>query len=100
MPLEDAPLMATVDRVSSLLPSGRVEPMDLERALASLDEADRDVFLMRELGGLGYEEIGGISALTPDAVRSRIYRARMALRATLSGDIRRQPRRPSTEVRP
>ncbi len=73
--------------------------MELDQALAGIDGADREVFLMRELGGLGYEEISGICGLTPAAVRSRIYRARIALRAALSEDIRRQPRRPSTEAR-
>ena len=64
----------------------RVEPglrLDLESALASLPALDRDVFLLREIGGLGYAEIAKACEISPDSVRSRIYRARMALRATL-----------------
>ena len=66
----------------------------LDQALARLDETDRDVFLMREVGGLSYDEIGSACDLTPDAVRSRIYRARLQLRETLSADIAQARTRP------
>jgi len=56
----------------------------VNQALASLTELDRDVFLMRELGGLGYDEIAKVCELSPDAVRSRIHRARVQLRQWLS----------------
>jgi RNA polymerase sigma-70 factor (ECF subfamily) len=56
----------------------------LTQALASLADLDRDVFLMRELGGLSYEEIAAACHLTTTAVRSRLHRARQHLRATLA----------------
>lgn len=59
----------------------------LDQALARLDDTDRDVFLMREVSGLGYEEIARACELSPDAVRSRIYRARVQLRELLAPDI-------------
>jgi RNA polymerase sigma-70 factor (ECF subfamily) len=59
----------------------------LDEALGRLGEADREAFLMREVGGLGYTEIGAATGATPDAVRSRIHRARLALRKTLSSGI-------------
>lgn len=55
----------------------------LREALAQLSPTDRDVFLMRESGGLGYDEIARACDLTPDAVRSRLHRARLQLRAAL-----------------
>jgi len=58
----------------------------LQEALDSLREEEREAFLLREVAGLGYEEIGPIVEATPDAVRMRIYRARSALRACLGGD--------------
>jgi RNA polymerase sigma-70 factor (ECF subfamily) len=61
------------------------ERIGLEQALAKLPVTDREVFLLREVGGLGYDEISGICALTQDAVRSRIYRARLELREALRG---------------
>ena len=39
---------------------------------------------MREVAGLGYDEIATACGLTPDAVRSRIHRARLQLRDRLS----------------
>ena len=56
-------------------------------ALAALPTLDRDVFLMREVAGLGYEEIGEACELTPDAVRSRIHRTRLQLRDQLAAPI-------------
>jgi RNA polymerase sigma-70 factor (ECF subfamily) len=59
----------------------------VNEALAALPELDRDVFLMREVAGLGYEEIGKACGLTLDAVRSRIHRARLQLRHALAAPI-------------
>jgi RNA polymerase sigma-70 factor (ECF subfamily) len=56
-------------------------------ALASLPALDRDVFLMREVAGLSYDEIAGACELTPDAVRSRIHRTRLELRSQLAAPI-------------
>lgn len=52
----------------------------VNQALAALPDIDRDVFLMREVAGLGYEEIAQACDLTAGAVRSRIHRARLELR--------------------
>ena len=59
----------------------------VNEALAALPDLDRDVFLMREVVGLGYDEIGRACGLTPDAVRSRIHRARLQLRERLASPI-------------
>lgn len=71
---------------SSRAPSQDVD-LAVNEALAALPDLDRDVFLMRELAGLGYDEIGSACGLTPDAVRSRIHRARLALRGLLAAPI-------------
>jgi RNA polymerase sigma-70 factor (ECF subfamily) len=60
----------------------------LREALEQLSAIDRDVFLMRESGGLGYDEIARACDLTADAVRSRLHRARLHLRATLGERLR------------
>jgi RNA polymerase sigma-70 factor (ECF subfamily) len=57
----------------------------LREALDQLDRVDRDVFLMREMSGLSYEEISFACQLTADAVRSRLHRTRLQLRASLRG---------------
>jgi RNA polymerase sigma-70 factor (ECF subfamily) len=58
--------------------------LTLTRALADLVDEDREAFVLAEIGGLTYDEIAVVCAITRAAVRSRIYRARMALRAALS----------------
>ena len=59
----------------------------LAEALAGLAEGDRDVFLLKEVGGLTYEEISAVCACTVESVRSRLFRTRLSLRKTL-GDGR------------
>ena len=66
------------------LPPTQPLALALHEALDRLTAVDRDVFLMRETGGLNYEEIAFACQLTPDAVRSRLHRARQQLRSTLS----------------
>lgn len=61
--------------------------VEVSEALSQLDALDRDVFLMREVAGLSYAEIGAACDITPDAVRSRIHRARLQLREHLSRQI-------------
>ena len=60
----------------------------IERALAALPAVDRDVFLLRETAGLSYGEIAAACELTVEAVRARLHRARVDLRAALDGPIR------------
>ena len=59
----------------------------VHQALSRLDDDARDVFLMREVSGLSYVEIAEACQLTPDAVRSRLHRTRLDLRAQLSAPI-------------
>jgi RNA polymerase sigma-70 factor (ECF subfamily) len=65
------------------IPATQVLAAALRQALEQLSPVDRDVFLMREAGGLSYEEISFACQLTADAVRSRLHRARQHLRAAL-----------------
>jgi RNA polymerase sigma-70 factor (ECF subfamily) len=62
----------------------------VNEALAALPDLDRDVFLMREMAGLGYDEIAKACELTPDGVRSRIHRTRLLLRSRLAVPIATQ----------
>lgn len=80
-----APLIPVVAE-GSRSPSQEVDAA-VNEALAALPDLDRDVFLMREMAGLGYDEIARACELTPDAVRSRIHRTRLQLRARLAAPI-------------
>ncbi len=61
----------------------------LREALDRLAPLDRDVFLMREAGGLSYDEIAVACELSVDSVRSRLHRTRQQLRAVLSPSLSR-----------
>jgi RNA polymerase sigma-70 factor (ECF subfamily) len=56
----------------------------LAEALAALADDDRDVFLLKEIGGLSYAEIAVACNCSVEAVRSRLFRTRAALRTTLA----------------
>ncbi len=56
----------------------------LTQSLSKLADADREVFLLKEVAGLSYEDIAGVCNCTVEAVRSRLHRTRTALREMLS----------------
>ena len=70
---------------SDAAPVGPVQHLTvaLEEALGLLPDAEREAFLMREQGGLSYDEIASIVDASPAAVRNRIHRARCQLRRVL-----------------
>ena len=71
----------------------------LSEALVEIPAAEREAFLLREHGGLGYDEIAAVTGATPDAVRNRIHRARSALREAMSADLTAARRRLAEEPR-
>jgi RNA polymerase sigma-70 factor (ECF subfamily) len=69
-------------------PARRVERRQLgealERAIASLPMAQREVLVLRDVEGLSAADVGAVLGLGERAVKSRLHRARLALRATLA----------------
>jgi RNA polymerase sigma-70 factor (ECF subfamily) len=65
-------------------PATQALAFGLEQALAALPESDRDVFLMKEVAGLRYDEIASACGCTVEAVRNRLFRTRSALRRLLT----------------
>lgn len=59
----------------------------LDRALGTLTETDRDVFVLRETVGLSYDEIAQACDLTREGVRARLHRSRQSLRAILTDEL-------------
>jgi RNA polymerase sigma-70 factor, ECF subfamily len=59
------------------------EVLWLRQALARLDPTDREILLLREFEQLSYLEIADLLNLPLNTVRSRLFRARMALRKRL-----------------
>jgi RNA polymerase sigma-70 factor (ECF subfamily) len=59
------------------------------RALQGLDDDQRAVVVLRDIEGLDYHEIGVILEIPPGTVRSRLHRARMALREAVLPSLSR-----------
>ncbi len=79
-----APQVASMhDAVDVPRPATQAMAAILDEALGRLPEEEREAFLLREIGGLGYREIAETCGVTGDAARMRIYRARVALRQAL-----------------
>lgn len=67
--------------------SGIEERMWLRQALSRLDKTDREILMLREFEQLSYAEIAELLVLSLNTVRSRLFRARLALRDTLQGSV-------------
>ncbi len=94
--LDDAPesALADVARAGAGATHGHVHGPDvaleaaerggaLERAIATLDEDQRLVIILRDVEELSYEEICEITGLPEGTVKSRLHRARLALKRWL-----------------
>lgn len=72
------------------LPEDRLTNSELRRSvrrgLDTLGDAQRQTLILRELGGLSYEEIAEKLGIEPGTVKSRIFRARKQLCAFLIND--------------
>jgi RNA polymerase sigma-70 factor, ECF subfamily len=64
------------------------ETLWLRRAIDQLEAAHREVLLLREFEQLSYEEIAALLRVPVNTVRSRLFRARMELKALLSPERR------------
>jgi RNA polymerase sigma-70 factor, ECF subfamily len=64
--------------------SGVVTQLFMREALRNLDGMDREILLLREFEQLSYAEIAELLNLPVNTVRSRLFRARAALREMLS----------------
>jgi RNA polymerase sigma-70 factor (ECF subfamily) len=73
-------------------PTERVEreerAVQIQAALATLNEEHRTVIVLREIEGCDYEAIADILDLPVGTVRSRLHRARMQLREALQRTLK------------
>jgi len=58
----------------------------VRQALAQLDAGEREILMLREYEELGYQEIADLLRLPLNTVKSKLFRARMALKALLAAD--------------
>ncbi len=61
----------------------RDEVIWIREALATIDESDREILMLREYEELSYQEIADVRGIPLNTVRSQLFRARMALKAAL-----------------
>ena len=59
------------------------EGLWVRQAIARLEPAEREVLMLREYDQLSYTEISGLLRIPVNTVRSRLFRARMALKRNL-----------------
>ncbi len=55
----------------------------IQQAVDRLPNEYREVFVLRDLEGLSYEQIGEITGDSVPAIKSRLHRARLAMRDTI-----------------
>ena len=68
----------------------------LREALGKLERHEREVLLLREFEQLSYAEIAEVLHMPVNTVRSRLFRARMALRDLLAAPVAK----PASELTP
>jgi RNA polymerase sigma-70 factor (ECF subfamily) len=72
-------------------PTERLESQETQRkvqqALDHLEEADREIILLKDLQGASYDEIAEILQIPKGTVRSRLHRARLELKSRLKSFI-------------
>lgn len=78
-PTPALPLQERMDRPDDVLEGKRLERA-LQRAMAALDEEHRALVILRDMEGLSYQEIASVTNLAEGTVKSRLHRARMALK--------------------
>lgn len=59
----------------------------IARELANLDPDHRQLIVLRDIQGLSYEDIQNITGLQAGTVKSRLHRARVALKSRLRGEL-------------
>lgn len=82
--LPDLPERAVSDVEAHAGPDAR-----LDAALAALPEARRSAFVLAEVHGLSHETVASIEGVAVGTVKSRVSRAKAALRSVLQAEIQR-----------
>jgi RNA polymerase sigma-70 factor (ECF subfamily) len=83
----DIPIEDTEPPVDTANPESALESKDLRDVISNLagdlGPKQRAVFVLRDLEGLEMKEVGEITHLSPDQVKSNLYHARRAIREIL-----------------
>jgi RNA polymerase sigma-70 factor (ECF subfamily) len=91
----DAPGSHAAQRLADPAPSpehattNRELEVALVRAIDALDPPQREVLVLRDVEGLSAPEVASVLGISIDAVKSRLHRARVAVRQELAPVLRR-----------
>ena len=69
-------------------PLERLEPVDLERAIAALPDGYRTVLVLHDIEGYTHEEIGAQLGVAAGTTKSQLFWARRAVRALLAPEAK------------
>ena len=84
--LEEEPALA--DASSRRLADRAVDRMDIERALTQLPPGCRTAFVLHDVEGLEHREVAELLGIAEGTSKSQVHKARLRLRAILSGSTR------------
>jgi RNA polymerase sigma-70 factor, ECF subfamily len=73
--------LTAVDELAPAVTPPVLEQPDVERAIASMPAAAREVFVLHELYGYTHEEIGDIAGIDAGTSRSQLHHSRRMFRA-------------------
>ena len=82
-----APVQSHFEAPDVMLEAAETERL-LQGAIAKLDEEQRLLVVLRDVEELSYDEIVEITGLPEGTVKSRLHRARMALKDLLEGNFK------------
>ena len=82
-----APVQAHFDAPDKMLEAAEMETL-MQEAIATLDEEHRLLIVLRDIEELSYEEICEITGLPEGTLKSRLHRARMALKEHLGDRLK------------
>jgi len=82
-----APLAARIEAPDVMMEAAELDGL-LQRAIADLDEEQRLLVVLRDVEELSYEEIGEVTGLPEGTIKSRLHRARMAIKEWLDRHTR------------
>ena len=78
-----APLQSHIDGPDVLMEAAELEGL-MQKAIATLDEEQRLLIILRDVEELSYEEIGEVTSLVEGTIKSRLHRARMIIKEYLA----------------
>lgn len=81
------PAHGHIDAPDVLMEAAEMESLT-QAAIAALDEEHRLLIVLRDVEELSYQEIGEITGLAEGTIKSRLHRARMAIKEHLDKNTR------------